>query len=128
MDDLADAIELHNDGPADWRYVTLAGEVLEPDGTLTEISSFDDWLAAGTELQAVAGGHGISYGYVNDGAQMWRMFATFYFQHGAEMSLVPGEPSGIVGLIVDTGGKASKPTRVPPSTSPLSSSPDKGSM
>ncbi|GAB4062786.1 extracellular solute-binding protein [Angustibacter speluncae] len=69
--------------------------LLESDGTLTEISSFDDWLAAGTELQKVAGGHGISYGYVNDGAQMWRLFATFYFQHGAEMTLRPGEPSGI---------------------------------
>ena len=33
------ATALHHDGPAGWRYVTKAGEVLEPDGTLRELAT-----------------------------------------------------------------------------------------
>jgi len=34
VDDLAAAFDLHRTGPAGWRYVTKAGQVLEADGTL----------------------------------------------------------------------------------------------
>jgi multiple sugar transport system substrate-binding protein len=39
--------------------------------------------------------HGLSYGYLGDGSQMWRLFYTFYRQTGAEMKLAPGQPAQV---------------------------------
>ena len=34
---------------------------------------------------------GLGYGYLGDGAQMWRLFATLYAQHGATMTFETGK-------------------------------------
>ena len=56
VDELSDAIELHNNGPQDWRYVTRAGEVLEPDGTLRAgpLTAAMGLLSRRSELEAIA--------------------------------------------------------------------------
>jgi chromosome segregation protein len=53
--DLADAIELHNNGPHDFRYVTHNGEVLEPDGTLRAgpLTAAMGLLSRRSELEAI---------------------------------------------------------------------------
>ena len=64
--------------------------VLGPDGQLAEITSPERFLEVATAMQAVTGKHGASWGYLNDGAQLWRMFYTFYKQQGADMVLTEG--------------------------------------
>ncbi len=62
--------------------------VLDSDGQLIDITSPDQFLEVAREIQAVTdGGHGLSYGYLGDGAQMWRLWYTLYRQQGAEMVL-----------------------------------------
>lgn len=61
--------------------------LLGSDGQLAEISSPEQFLEAGRELASVSGGHGLSYGYLGDGAQMWRLWYCLYRQQGAEMVL-----------------------------------------
>ena len=53
--DLADAIELHNNGPQDFRYVAHNGEVLEPDGTLRAgpLTAAMGLLSRRSELEAI---------------------------------------------------------------------------
>ena len=53
--DLADAIELHNNGPHEFRYVTHSGEVLEPDGTLRAgpLTAAMGLLSRRSELEAI---------------------------------------------------------------------------
>jgi multiple sugar transport system substrate-binding protein len=63
---------------------------LGPDGQLVEITSPEQFLEVATAMQAVTGKHGASWGYLNDGAQLWRMFYTFYKQQGADMVLREG--------------------------------------
>lgn len=60
---------------------------LGPDGQLQEISSPEAFIEVALKMQAVTGKHGLSYGYLGDGAQMWRLFYTFYKQMGADMDL-----------------------------------------
>lgn len=69
--------------------------LLGSDGRMAEITDPQRFLEALREMQAVTGNHGLSYGYVNDGAQMWRLFYTLYLQHGAEMVLNPGQPADV---------------------------------
>lgn len=69
--------------------------VLGGNGQLTGISSPAQFLEVARELQRVTGKHGLSYGFLGDGAQMWRMFYTFYKQHGADMVLEPGKPAQV---------------------------------
>lgn len=69
--------------------------VLAPDGQLQEVDSPADFLQVAKELQKATGKHGLSYGYLGDGAQMWRMFYTFYKQHGADMVLAQGQPAQV---------------------------------
>ncbi|MBG6239241.1 multiple sugar transport system substrate-binding protein [Mycetocola sp. CAN_C7] len=69
--------------------------VLGDDGRLVEITSPEQFIEVASAMQAVTGKHGLSYGYLGDGAQMWRLFYTFYKQLGADMSLTPGEPAQI---------------------------------
>lgn len=61
--------------------------VLGPDGQLAPIDSPDQFLEVARAMQSVTGKHGLSYGYLGDGAQMWRLFYTFYKQHGADFDL-----------------------------------------
>lgn len=64
--------------------------VLGSDGRLIETSSPDEFIDMALEMQAVTGQHGLSWGYLNDGAQLWRLFYTLYKQHGADMVLETG--------------------------------------
>lgn len=66
--------------------------LLGSDGQLQEIASADDFMEVARTIQGVTGGHGLSYGYLGDGAQMWRLFYGLYRQHGAELVLEPGNP------------------------------------
>ncbi|SEB44109.1 carbohydrate ABC transporter substrate-binding protein, CUT1 family [Paramicrobacterium humi] len=67
--------------------------VLTSDGTLIETSTPDEFVDMALEMQAVTGQHGLSWGYLNDGAQLWRLFYTLYRQHGADMVLETGKPA-----------------------------------
>ncbi|WLQ07716.1 extracellular solute-binding protein [Arthrobacter oryzae] len=69
--------------------------VLGSDGRLADISSPSQFLEVSRELQRVTGKHGLSYGYLGDGAQMWRLFYTLYRQHGADFILEPGRPAQV---------------------------------
>jgi multiple sugar transport system substrate-binding protein len=69
--------------------------VTGPDGALQEISSPEQFVEVAHKLQKVTGKHGVSYGYLGDGSQMWRLFYTFYRQTGAELKLVPGSPAQV---------------------------------
>jgi len=64
--------------------------LLASDGQLAEISSPEQFLEAGRAMQAITGLHGGSWGYLNDGAQLWRLFYTLYRQQGATMELPEG--------------------------------------
>jgi multiple sugar transport system substrate-binding protein len=63
---------------------------LGSDGRLVEITSPEQFLEVANAMQKVTGKHGASWGYLNDGAQLWRMFYTFYKQQGADMVLTEG--------------------------------------
>ncbi|HEV2295512.1 MAG TPA: chromosome segregation protein SMC [Tepidisphaeraceae bacterium] len=56
VDDLPAAEELHRTGPAGWRYVTLAGEVVEADGTLRAgpLTAAMGILSRRSELEALS--------------------------------------------------------------------------
>jgi multiple sugar transport system substrate-binding protein len=69
--------------------------VLDADGRLKEATSPDEFLAMVDAVAGVTGAHGLSYGYLGDGAQMWRLFYTFYTQHGIEMEMPQGGPAVI---------------------------------
>ena len=64
--------------------------VLGADGRLKEAKSPDEFLAMVDAIAGVTGGHGLSYGYLGDGSQMWRLFYTLYTQHGIEMEMPQG--------------------------------------
>ncbi len=68
---------------------------LGPDGQLVEITSPEQFLEVARAMQAVTGKHGLSYGYLGDGAQMWRLFYTFYKQLGADMVLENGKEAQV---------------------------------
>nr|WP_022883652.1 extracellular solute-binding protein [Glaciibacter superstes] len=69
--------------------------VLGPDGLMQQIDSPEQFLEVASKIQQVTGKFGISYGYLGDGAQMWRLFYTFYAQQGAGMVLEPGKPAEV---------------------------------
>ncbi|WP_243738183.1 extracellular solute-binding protein [Cellulomonas shaoxiangyii] len=60
---------------------------LGDDGRLVPVEDPETFLEVARAMQGVTGGHGVSYGYLGDGAQMWRLFYTFFKQHGGEMDL-----------------------------------------
>ncbi|GAB7304262.1 hypothetical protein MAFF212519_21330 [Clavibacter michiganensis] len=70
--------------------VAAQAGVLGSDGQLEEITSPDRFLEVMRAMQAVTGEHALSYGYLGDGAQMWRLFYTFYKQMGGDMELPTG--------------------------------------
>ena len=67
-----------------------AAGVLESDGSLTETSSPEEYLDQLREIAGSSGEHALSYGYLGDGAQMWRLFYGLYAQHGLEIELPVG--------------------------------------
>jgi len=70
----------------------IAGKagLLESNGQLQEVSSPNEFKAMALEMQKITKAHGLSFGYLNLGSQMWRLFYTLYKQHGAEIVLTPG--------------------------------------
>ncbi|WP_104090427.1 extracellular solute-binding protein [Arthrobacter sp. GMC3] len=64
---------------------------LAANGQLEIVTNSDRFKEMALEMAKVTGKHGLSYGYLGDGAQMWRLFYTFYKQHGASMELVQGQ-------------------------------------
>ncbi|MGO4591234.1 extracellular solute-binding protein [Paenarthrobacter sp. 2TAF44] len=64
--------------------------LLESNGQLQEVSSPGEFKAMALEMQKITKAHGLSFGYLNLGSQMWRLFYTLYKQHGAEIVLTPG--------------------------------------
>lgn len=66
--------------------------VAASDGSL-EMSSPEQLVEVGTKLAEASGRTGMSFGFLGDGAQMWRFFYTLYRQQGAEMTLTPGRPA-----------------------------------
>src|SRR5699024_3238877 len=47
------------------------------------------------QMQEVTGVHGLSWGNLGDGAQLWRLLYTMYLQQGAEMVLQTGKPAEV---------------------------------
>ncbi|GAA3938679.1 extracellular solute-binding protein [Microbacterium soli] len=72
-----------------------AAGVLDSDGRLKPASTPEQFLDQLREVGAVAGGHALSYGYLGDGAQMWRLFYGLYAQHGMAIDLPVGGEMGI---------------------------------
>ena len=66
--------------------------VLAGNGQLQEVSSPQEFMALAREMQKVTQAHGLSFGYLGSGSQMWRLFYTLYKQHGADIILTPGQP------------------------------------
>ncbi|MFJ8821139.1 ABC transporter substrate-binding protein [Streptomyces sp. NPDC102467] len=71
--------------------------LLTKDGTLDAdaFSSPDKFLAAGKELAKASGQQGISFGYVTDTAQGWRLFYGLYKQTGGAFKVPPGGPAEV---------------------------------
>ncbi|AMB39299.1 MULTISPECIES: extracellular solute-binding protein [Paenarthrobacter] len=65
--------------------------LLETNGQLQQVSTPNDFKAMAREMQKVTKARGLSFGYLNLGSQMWRLFYTLYKQHGAEIVLTPGQ-------------------------------------
>ncbi|MEV4110244.1 extracellular solute-binding protein [Nonomuraea sp. NPDC049695] len=62
--------------------------LLDSGGKLPEVKSLDDMKRLGTEFKKATGKqYGLAYGFLGDGAQLWRLFWTFYSQHGATFDL-----------------------------------------
>ncbi|MCF3139482.1 extracellular solute-binding protein [Paenarthrobacter sp. AR 02] len=72
--------------------VAAKAGVLGSNGQLGEVSSPQEFKAMALEMQKVTKAHGLSFGYLGSGSQMWRLFYTLYKQHGADMELTPGQP------------------------------------
>lgn len=64
------------------REVADKAGVLNADGTMQETSTIEDFIEQAKAMQGVTGKLGLSYGYLGDGATMWRLFWTFYSQLG----------------------------------------------
>ncbi|RKR75297.1 extracellular solute-binding protein [Frondihabitans australicus] len=60
--------------------------VLAADGTLQPTTTVAEFLDQAKAMKSVTGKLGLSYGYLGDPANMWRLFWTFYSQLGATMS------------------------------------------
>ncbi|HEV7956214.1 MAG TPA: extracellular solute-binding protein, partial [Marisediminicola sp.] len=72
------------------RDIAESAGVLGSDGKLVGMTSPEQFIEVAQAMQQVTGGRAVSYGYLNDGAQLWRLWYTFYLQQGATMSLPEG--------------------------------------
>lgn len=75
--------------------ICAKADVLGADGRLKPVSSPEEFLEMLRAVATASGGHALSYGYLGDGAQMWRLFYTLYTQHGIEMEMPLGGTLGI---------------------------------
>ncbi|GAA3050394.1 MULTISPECIES: extracellular solute-binding protein [Actinomycetes] len=64
--------------------------VLESDGTITRPDSPDRFVELCESIVDVTGGNALSFGFLGDGAQLWRLFYTLYAQHGHLMEFPDG--------------------------------------
>ncbi|WP_432935490.1 extracellular solute-binding protein [Kribbella sp. CA-253562] len=71
-------------------YNTQHAEKAGVTDTIATMDSPEQFIEVAAKLQNITRKHGLSYGYLGDPAQMWRLFYTFYRQTGAELKLVPG--------------------------------------
>ncbi len=76
-------------------YNTEHAEKAGVTDALQTLDSPEEFTEVARKLQKVTGKHGLSYGYLGDGSQMWRLFYTFYRQQNAEMKLVPGQKAEV---------------------------------
>lgn len=74
------------------RDVAGKAGLLGSNGQLQEAKSPQEFISIAREMQKVTQAHGLSFGYLGSGSQMWRLFYTLYRQHGASMELTPGKP------------------------------------
>jgi multiple sugar transport system substrate-binding protein len=75
--------------------ILAKAKLLGSNGQMTPITSADQFVDAARAVQGVTGTHALSYGYLADGSQMWRLFETLYSQQGATMKLTPGKKAEI---------------------------------
>ncbi|SEG91995.1 multiple sugar transport system substrate-binding protein [Nonomuraea solani] len=62
--------------------------LLDSSGKLPEIKSMADMKRLGAEFKKLTGKqYGLGFGFLGDGGQLWRLFWTFYSQHGATFGL-----------------------------------------
>lgn len=64
--------------------------VLNPDGTMQDVTTIDEFVDQAKAMQGVTKKLGLSYGYLGDGATMWRLFWTFYSQLGGGAMRISG--------------------------------------
>lgn len=64
---------------------------LDSEGRLLRPDDPEEFLEMTREIAGVTGHHGVSYGFLGDGTQMWRLFYTLYCQHGQQMSFSPND-------------------------------------
>src|SRR5699024_10037301 len=68
--------------------IAEAAGVLGSDGLLMPTDSPEDFRALALELGGQApSGYGLSFGYLGDGSNQWRMFSTYYTQMGGTIEL-----------------------------------------
>lgn len=74
-----------------------AAGVLDSDGQLLRPDNPEDFLEMCREIAGHAPGHALSYGFLGDGPQIWRLFYTLYSQHGAVMDFPQGGTAEVDG-------------------------------
>ncbi|GAA1171889.1 extracellular solute-binding protein [Nesterenkonia xinjiangensis] len=72
------------------RDICQEAGVLESDGRLSVPQSPDEFISLCEEIGGVTGGNALSYGFLGDAPQIWRLFYTFYAQHGVTMEFPDG--------------------------------------
>ncbi|MFC7464628.1 extracellular solute-binding protein [Brachybacterium sp. GCM10030252] len=71
--------------------IAEAAGVLDSDGLLMETETPEEFRELALELGANApSGYGLSFGYLGDGSNQWRMFSTYYDQLGGTIELPIG--------------------------------------
>src|SRR5690625_6047171 len=75
--------------------IAAAAGVLGNDGLLLPTDTPEDFRAMALELGGSApSGYGLSWGYLGDGPDQWRMFSTYYSQMGGTIELPVGGQMG----------------------------------
>lgn len=74
-----------------------AAGVLDVDGRLQRPDTPEEYLSMCREIAGHAEGHALSYGFLDEGPQMWRFFYTLYAQHGTQMEFPQGGTAQIDG-------------------------------
>jgi multiple sugar transport system substrate-binding protein len=64
--------------------------VLDSNGRLQPTTTVDEFIEQAKALQGVTKKLGLSYGYLGDASNMWRLFWTFYTQLGGTMAIKSG--------------------------------------